>query len=95
MADEQPSNNELPLSAVVFTIFLCVIFGSNAVAVKITFMGMGVFTTAAIRFGIAAVAMDCAIATCAISINANPYSIPATEPAAIRDASQVLTQKFN
>jgi len=57
MADEQPSNNELPLSAVAFTIFLCVIFGSNAVAVKITFSGMGVFTTAAIRFGIAAVAI--------------------------------------
>ena len=57
MADEQPSNNELPLSAVAFTIFLCVIFGSNAVAVKISFSGMGVFTTAAIRFGIAAVAI--------------------------------------
>jgi drug/metabolite transporter (DMT)-like permease len=57
MADQQPSNNELSLSAVVFTIFLCVIFGSNAVAVKITFSGMGVFTTAAIRFGIAAIAI--------------------------------------
>ena len=57
MADEQPSNNELPLSAVVFTIFLCIIFGSNAVAVKIAFSGIGVFTSAAIRFGIAAVAI--------------------------------------
>jgi drug/metabolite transporter (DMT)-like permease len=55
MADEQPSNIELSLSAVVFTIFLCVIFGSNAVAVKLAFSGVGVFTTAAIRFGIAAV----------------------------------------
>lgn len=41
----------------VFTIFLCVLFGSNAVAIKIAFSGLGVFTTAAIRFGIAAVAI--------------------------------------
>lgn len=57
MADQQPSNHELPLSAMVFTIFLCVLFGSNAVAVKVAFSGMGVFTSAAIRFGIAAMAI--------------------------------------
>ena len=57
MADQQPSNPELSLSAVVFTIFLCIIFGSNAVAVKIAFSGIGVFTSAAIRFGIASVAI--------------------------------------
>jgi drug/metabolite transporter (DMT)-like permease len=57
MADQQPSNPELSLSAVVFTIFLCVLFGSNAVAVKIAFSGIGVFTSAAIRFGIASVAI--------------------------------------
>ena len=57
MADQQLSNPELSLSAVVFTIFLCVLFGSNAVAVKIAFSGIGVFTSAAIRFGIAAVAI--------------------------------------
>jgi drug/metabolite transporter (DMT)-like permease len=57
MADQQPSNQELSLSAVVFTIFLCILFGSNAVAIKIAFSGLGVFTTAAIRFGIAAVAI--------------------------------------
>ena len=37
------------------TAFLCVIFGSNAVAVKFSFSGIGIFTTAAIRFSIAAV----------------------------------------
>ena len=47
----------MPLSAVVYTIFLCVIFGSNTVAVKVTFWGLGVFTTAALRFGIAATAI--------------------------------------
>lgn len=57
MADQQPANNELPLSAVIFTVFLCVLFGSNIVAVKIAFSGVGVFTTAAIRFGIASVAI--------------------------------------
>ena len=57
MNDPQPSNQELSLSAVVFTIFLCTLFGSNAVAIKIAFSGLGVFTTAAIRFGIAAVAI--------------------------------------
>jgi drug/metabolite transporter (DMT)-like permease len=36
---------------------LCIIFGSNAVAVKIAFSGIGVFTSAAIRFGIASVAI--------------------------------------
>jgi drug/metabolite transporter (DMT)-like permease len=57
MPNQQPSNRELPLSAMVFTIFLCVLFGSNAVAVKMAFAGVGVFTSAAIRFGIAAMAI--------------------------------------
>jgi drug/metabolite transporter (DMT)-like permease len=57
MTDQQPSNSELSFAAVVFTIFLCVLFGSNAVAIKIAFSGLGVFTTAAIRFAIAAVAI--------------------------------------
>lgn len=35
--------------------FLCVLFGANTVAVKITFMGFGVLGSAAIRFFIAAV----------------------------------------
>ncbi len=55
MTETQPSNRELSFAAGMFTIFLCIIFGSNAVAVKIAFSGLGVFTTAAIRFGTAAV----------------------------------------
>ena len=54
MTDQSPSNQELPLAAMVYTIFLCTLFGSNTVAVKITFSGVGVFTTAAIRFSTAA-----------------------------------------
>ena len=57
MTETRPSNQELSLAAGFFTAFLCIIFGSNAVAVKIAFTGMGVFTTAAIRFGVAAVAI--------------------------------------
>ena len=54
MGETQPSNQELSLAAGVFTVFLCIIFGSNAVAVKLAFSGMGVFTTATIRFAVAA-----------------------------------------
>ena len=54
MTEPQPSNEELTFAAGIFTVFLCIIFGSNAVAIKISFSGLGVFTTAAIRFGIAA-----------------------------------------
>ena len=57
MPDQTQSNPELSFAAAVFAIFLCVIFGSNAVAVKVAFSGMGVFTTAAVRFGIAAIAI--------------------------------------
>ncbi|MBC8463778.1 MAG: DMT family transporter, partial [Deltaproteobacteria bacterium] len=55
MPEHQPSNKELTFTAGVFTVFLCILFGSNAVAIKISFSGLGVFTTAAIRFGVATV----------------------------------------
>jgi drug/metabolite transporter (DMT)-like permease len=45
----------MDVGAVVFTVFLCVLFGANAVAIKISLTGLGVFTTAGLRFGIAAV----------------------------------------
>lgn len=57
MPEPQQSNRELPLTAAVFTVFLCFIFGSNAVAVKLAFTGLGVFTTAFIRFAITAFAI--------------------------------------
>ena len=50
----EPSNKDLPLLTALFVIFLCAIFGSNAVAIKFTFSGLGVFTTAGLRFSIAA-----------------------------------------
>ncbi len=52
-----PQNRELSLWAAVFTILLCTIFGANAVAIKISLAGLGVFTTAGIRFSMAALAI--------------------------------------
>ncbi|GAB6190407.1 DMT family transporter [Desulfocastanea catecholica] len=49
------SPHGLPLGASLFTIFLCGLFGANGVAIKISLTGLGVFTTAGVRFGIAAV----------------------------------------
>ena len=57
MSNQQPTNEDISFAAGIFIVFLCILFGSNAVAIKITFSGLGVFTTAAIRFGIAAVAI--------------------------------------
>lgn len=57
MTEQQPLNQELSIAAGVFSIFLCIIFGSNAVAIKLAFSGLGVFTTAAIRFTVAALAI--------------------------------------
>jgi drug/metabolite transporter (DMT)-like permease len=50
-------NPEFSFFAGILAAFLCIIFGSNAVAIKFAFSGVGVFTTAAIRFSIAALAI--------------------------------------
>jgi drug/metabolite transporter (DMT)-like permease len=50
-------NPEFSFIAGILSVFLCVIFGSNAVAIKYAFSGVGVFTTAGIRFSIAALAI--------------------------------------
>jgi len=52
-----PNNRELPITAGAFTIFLCTVFGANAVAIKISLLGLGVFTTAAFRFSLASIAI--------------------------------------
>jgi drug/metabolite transporter (DMT)-like permease len=43
--------------AAAFTVFICMLFGANAVAIKISLNGLGVFTTAGIRFGIASISI--------------------------------------
>ncbi len=46
-------NRELTLAPALLAVFLCVCFGANAVAIKVTFWGVGVFTSVAIRFTLA------------------------------------------
>ncbi|MBW1748279.1 MAG: EamA/RhaT family transporter, partial [Deltaproteobacteria bacterium] len=55
MIDPTPQNQELSLLAGIFTVCLCSLFGANAVAIKISLSGLGVFTTAGLRFSLAAV----------------------------------------
>ncbi len=54
MAEDTPYNQELPLLAAIFTSLLCVVFGGNVVAIKISLSGLGAFTTAGLRFSMAA-----------------------------------------
>jgi drug/metabolite transporter (DMT)-like permease len=53
MIESTPNNQELPFLAAVFTSLLCIVFGANAVAIKISLSGLGAFTTAGLRFGMA------------------------------------------
>lgn len=55
MIDAVHQNKDLSFWAAVFTVFICMLFGANAVAIKISLEGIGVFTTAGIRFGIASI----------------------------------------
>ena len=57
MESQDFENPEFTLFAGILSVFLCTIFGSNAVAIKMAFAGVGVFTTAAIRFGMEAMAI--------------------------------------
>lgn len=57
MADLQPQDQRLSLFAAAYTACLCVFFGANAVAIKVSLAGLGVFTTAGLRFSIASVAI--------------------------------------
>ncbi len=54
MENPNPENQQLSFFSASFTAFLCVIFGANAVAIKVGLSGIGPFTTAGIRFGLAA-----------------------------------------
>ncbi|MBW2709773.1 MAG: DMT family transporter [Deltaproteobacteria bacterium] len=57
MTQHNLSNQDLPFSAALFTVFLCTLFGANAVAIKYSFSGIGTFTAAGLRFSIAAAAI--------------------------------------
>ena len=57
MIGDTPNNQELPLLAAMFTSILCIGFGANAIAIKISLSGLGAFTTAGLRFSIATLAI--------------------------------------
>jgi len=49
------NNDDLTVKASILTIFICILFGANPVAIKFSLTGIGSFTAAGIRFAIAAV----------------------------------------
>lgn len=57
MAQAVSENGNLPFWAAISAAGLCMSFGANAVAVKLSLVGIGVFTSAGIRFLIAALAI--------------------------------------
>jgi drug/metabolite transporter (DMT)-like permease len=57
VAQKESTHSPLSLPASLLAIFLCVLFGANAVAIKFTLTGLGTFTAAAVRFSIAVVAI--------------------------------------
>ncbi|MCP4745450.1 MAG: DMT family transporter [Desulfobacteraceae bacterium] len=52
-----PPDSKLPAQAVIFTVLLCVVFGANPTAIKISLTGIGKFTAIGIRFSFAATAL--------------------------------------
>ena len=48
-------NNDMTVKAAALTVFICILFGANPVAIKFCLTGIGSFTAAGIRFTIAAV----------------------------------------
>lgn len=59
MTEQTDSNQNLSFLSAISTACLCTLFGANAVAIKISLAGLGVFTTAGLRFGIASIAVVC------------------------------------
>ncbi|MFC1821909.1 DMT family transporter [Thermodesulfobacteriota bacterium] len=57
MAEDPPNNQELPFLAAVYTSILCIFFGGNAVAIKISLSGLGPFTTVGFRSLLSALAI--------------------------------------
>jgi len=57
MDNHPPAIQRLSFFSGLFIAFLCILFGANAVAIKISLTGLGVFTAAGIRFSVAATAI--------------------------------------
>lgn len=57
MIQDTPVNQEISFFPAVGAMLICSLFGANAVAIKLTLTGIGVFTSAGLRFSIASVAI--------------------------------------
>jgi len=53
MNPSDTKNTDMTLGAVFFTVFLCMLFGGNGVAMKSSYTGLGPFTAAGLRFSLA------------------------------------------
>jgi drug/metabolite transporter (DMT)-like permease len=49
------SSRKMPIGSSLFTAFLAILFGSNTAAIKFSLSGLGTFTNAGLRFGIAVI----------------------------------------
>lgn len=54
MTKSATQNDDMTARASLLTVFICILFGCNAVAIKVSLTGLGAFTAAGIRFGTAA-----------------------------------------
>ncbi|MFC1820566.1 DMT family transporter [Thermodesulfobacteriota bacterium] len=59
MKSKPLSHKNLSPVAVLSATALAVLFGANAVAIKVSLVGLGEFTTAGLRFGLAALVISC------------------------------------
>ncbi len=57
MIQDVPTNQNLSFFSAICAIFVSALFGGNAVAIKLTLTGIGVFTSAGLRFSIASAAI--------------------------------------
>jgi drug/metabolite transporter (DMT)-like permease len=51
-------NRSLTPAVLLFAVFLCLLFGANAVAIKVSLKGVGPLTVAGLRFGLATLAIS-------------------------------------
>jgi drug/metabolite transporter (DMT)-like permease len=66
----------MPLRAVFACAALCFLFGGNAVAIKFSLTGLGVFTNIGLRFTIAAIALLCYALLRGKKISVSPGQLP-------------------
>lgn len=59
MTPSDIKNADMTLGATLLTVFLCLLFGGNGVAMKFSYTGLGTFTAAGIRFTLASALLVC------------------------------------